>query len=280
MKTTIALIAVTALAALAARAETITIRGSDTMVILAQRWAEVYMGQNPHIRIQITGGGTGTGFAALQNRTADLINASREIRPRELEASIRAFHRRPTQYKVAIDGVAIYVNEANPVTELSIEQLAQIYTGRVRNWRELGGQDAPIIVYGRENTSGTYEFFKERVLQGRDFAADVQTMPGTASVLQAVSKDRNGIGYGGSAFAGGVRFLSVRADAASPAVAPTEENVVSKKYPIWRYLYIFLNPALDKGAVADYINWIRSDAGQQVVREMGYFPLPAHLRHR
>lgn len=257
----------------------VTMKGSDTMVILAQKWAEVYMASHPATTIQVTGGGSGTGFAALQNRTTDLANASRKIRAREVESCIRAFGRRPTEYKVALDGLSIYVNASNPMTELDVEQLQRIFTGKVRNWKELGGADAPIIVYSRENSSGTYEFFKEHVLKGADFAAGAQTMPGTAAVLQAVSKDRNGIGYGGAAYGAGAKHLNIRKDASSPAVEPTEENVVNGTYPIWRHLFIYVNPALDKGEVAAYLNWIRSDRGQNVVKDVGYYPLPPDLRH-
>lgn len=262
------------------QAATITVKGSDTMVILAQKWAEVYMSQNPNVKIQVTGGGTGTGFAALQNQQTDLCNASRKIRPKEVETCIKAFGRRPTEYKVALDGLSVYVHQSNPVEELSLEQLEAIFTGRIQNWKELGGPDARIILYSRENNSGTYEFFKEHVLQGKDFAASAQTMPGTAAVLQAVARERHGIGYGGAAYGVGAKHLRIRKAAGDPAIEPTEENVVNGSYPISRYLYIYVNPALDKGPVAEYLRWIRSDAGQAVVKEVGYYPLPPTERTR
>lgn len=261
-------------------AATITVKGSDTMVILAQKWAEVYMSTHPDVKIQVTGGGTGTGFAALQNQQTDLCNASRKIRPKEIETCIKAFGRRPTEYRVALDGLSVYVHADNPFEELSLEQLEAIFTGKIRNWKELGGPDAQIILYSRENNSGTYEFFKEHVLRGKDFAAHAQTMPGTAAVLQAVSRARYGIGYGGAAYGVGAKHLRIRKTANDPAIEPTEENVVNGSYPISRYLYIYVNPALDKGPVADYLKWIRSDAGQAVVKEVGYYPLPPELRSR
>jgi phosphate transport system substrate-binding protein len=263
----------------ASRAD-ITVKGSDTLVILAQKWAETYMGQKPGVKIQVTGGGTGTGFAALQNKTTDLCNASRKIKASEIDKCIVAFGKRPREYKVALDGLSVYVSVDNPVKELSLEQLELIFTGKVRNWKQVGGPDAPITVYSRENSSGTYEFFKEHVLKGKDFAASAQTMPGTAAVLQAVAKDKNGIGYGGAAYGAGAKHLPIKRDDASPAIEPTEENVIKGEYPIWRHLYIYVNPALDKGDVAAYLNWIRSDAGQQVVKDVGYFPLPANLREK
>jgi phosphate transport system substrate-binding protein len=275
------LVAIAALAVAApALAGTITVKGSDTMVILAQKWAEVYMGAHPGQKIQVTGGGSGTGFAALQNQTTDLCDASRKIKAPEIEACIKAFGKRPTEYKVALDGLSVYVNAENPLKELVVGQLENIFTGRIRNWKAVGGPDAPITIYSRENSSGTYEFFKEHVLKGKDFAASAQTMPGTAAVLQAVGKDKSGIGYGGAAYGTGAKHLAVKKDDSSPAIEPTEENVVKGTYPIWRHLYIYVNPALDKGDVAACLNWIRSDDGQKVVKEVGYFPLPEMLRQK
>jgi len=256
----------------------ITVKGSDTMVILAQKWAETYMEKKPGVKIQVTGGGSGTGIAALQNQTTDLCNSSRSIKAAEIATCVKAFNRRPTEYKVALDGISIYVAESNPIKEITIEQLRQIFSGKVRNWKALGGADAPITVYSRENSSGTYEFFKEHVLQGSDFASSAQTMPGTAAVLAAVAKDKNGIGYGGAAYGAGAKHVAVKKDEGSPAIEPTEETVVKGTYPIWRYLYIYVNPALDRGEVAGYLNWLRSDDGQKVVKDIGYFPLPKHLR--
>lgn len=273
-------LAVATLTALPALANNITVKGSDTLVVQAQKWAETYMGKHNKVKIQVTGGGTGTGFAALQNETTDLCNASRKIRAAEIAECIKAFGQRPTEYKVCLDGLSIYVHKDNPVKDLSLPQLELIFTGKIKNWKEVGGPDARITLYSRENSSGTYEFFKEHVLNNKDFAAHAQTMPGTASVLEAVARDKNGIGYGGAAYGAGAKHLAVRKDDRSPAIEPTEEAVVKGTYPIWRYLYIYVNPALDKGAIADYLTWIRSDEGQKLVKEVGYFPLPAHLREK
>ena len=261
-----------------ASAGSITVKGSDTLVILAQKWAEVYMGAHADVKIQVTGGGTGTGFAALQNQTTDLCDASRKAKAAEIANCIKAFNKRPTEYKVALDGLSVYVSADNPLKELTVAQVGDIFTGRFNNWKQVGGPDAPITLYSRENSSGTYEFFKENVLKGADFAASAQTMPGTAAILQAVAKDKNGIGYGGAAYGAGAKHLGIKRDDASPAIDPTEENVIAGKYPIWRYLFIYVNPALDKGEIAAYLNWIRSDDGQKVVKDVGYFPLPKNLR--
>lgn len=261
-------------------AAAITVKGSDTLVILAQKWAEVYMSKKSDVKIQVTGGGSGTGIAALQNQTTDLCNSSRKIRAAEIAECIKAFGKRPTEYKVALDGLSVYVSETNPIKELTVEQVRLIFTGKIKNWKDIGGPDAPITVYSRENSSGTYEFFKEHVLQGQDFASRAQTMPGTASVLEAVSKDKNGIGYGGAAYGKGAKHLAIKKDENSPAIEPNEETVVKGTYPIWRYLFVYVNPALDKGPTAAYLTWMRSDEGQSLVKDIGYFPLPAHLREK
>ena len=280
------LLAVTLWAAGSGWAGTITVKGSDTLVILAQKWAEVYMGKNPTTKIQVSGGGSGVGFAALQNQSTDLANASRKIKSTEIAACLKAFGKRPTEYKVALDGLSVYVQEENPVKQLTLDQLENIFTGRTKNWKEVGGPDAPITVSSRENSSGTYEFFKEPVLKGKDFAASAQTMPGTAALLQAVSKDKGAIGYGGAAYGKGARALLVKKDEASAAIEPTEENVMKGAqaapgaYPIWRYLYVYVNPALDKGEIAAYLNWIRGDESQSLVKEVGYYPLPPNLREK
>ena len=262
----------------AATAGNITVKGSDTLVILAQKWAEVYMGEHKDVKIQVSGGGSGIGFAALQAQTTDLCDASRKAKAAEIANCVKVFGKRPTEYKVALDGLSVYVSADCPVKELTVAQISDIFTGKTRNWKQVGGPDAPITVYSRENSSGTYEFFKENVLKGQDFAASAQTMPGTAAIIQAVSKDKGGIGYGGAAYGEGVKHLLVKKDENSPAIDPTEETVVNGTYPIWRYLYVYVNPALDKGDVGAYLNWIRSDAGQKVVKEVGYYPLPKNFR--
>jgi phosphate transport system substrate-binding protein len=263
----------------AAQAGNITVKGSDTLVILAQKWAEVYMGEHKDVKVQVTGGGTGTGFAALQSQTTDLCDASRPAKAAEIAKCRVVFNgARPTEYKVALDGLSVYVNPENTLTELTLDQVKDIFTGKIKNWKEVGGPDAPITVYSRENSSGTYEFFKEHVLKGSDFAASAQTMPGTAAIVQAVVKDKNSIGYGGAAYGGSSKLLAIKKDENSPAITPTEETVVNGTYPIWRHLYVYLDPAKDKGEIAAYLNWIRSDDGQKYTKEVGYYPLPKNLR--
>lgn len=236
------------------------------------------MREHSATKIQVTGGGSGIGFAALQNNTTDIADASRPIKSAERVACIKSFGKDPREYKVALDGLSIYVHSSNPLNEASIDQLEQIFTGKLTNWKDLGGPDSPITVYSRENSSGTYEFFKEHILKGKDFVSSAQTMPGTAALLQAVSNDPKGIGYGGAAYGHGAKVLKVKKTSDSPAVEPTEENVLSGKYPIWRYLFNYLNPAKDKDEIAAYLKWIRSDEGQKIVKDVGYYPLPEKLR--
>ena len=272
------IVAAMTLAGVSAQAANITMKGSDTLVILAQKWAEVYMQKNSDTKIQVNGGGSGIGFAALQNQQTDLANASRPIRAAERAACLKAFGKMPTEYKVALDGLSVYVHESNPITALSLEQLRNIFTGRVRNWKEVGGPDQPITPYSRENSSGTYEFFKEKVLQGQDFAASAQNMPGTAVLLQSVARDPKAIGYGGAAYGQGAKHIKVSKETGGEAIEPNEETILNQKYPIWRYLFIYVNPNIDKGEVKKYLTWIRSDEGQALVKDVGYFPLPEKLR--
>jgi phosphate transport system substrate-binding protein len=177
----------------------------------------------------------------------------------------------PHETVVAKDGLTIYVHESNSVSELTLEQLRDIYTGTVTNWRQLGGPDVPIVTYGRENNSGTYVYFKEHVLKDADFAATVQTLPGTAAVVNAVGQDPKGIGYGGAAYLKGVKELAVKQDAASPGVKPTVENVNNGSYPISRDLYFYTRKA-PEGAIKQFIDYALSPEGQQIATEVVYFP--------
>ena len=278
MKNKLLLLAASLATAVQVLGGSITIKGSDTMVVLAQKWAEAYMQKTPGAKVQVTGGGSGIGFAALQNGQTDLATASRPIKAKETENCIKSFGKRPTEYKVALDGITIYVNPVNTVTQLTVDELEGIYTGKIKNWKDVGGPDIPITVYSRENSSGTYEFFKEHVLKGKDFAASAQTQQGTAGVVQAVMKDKGGIGYGGVGYASGVNRLKIAKTKGGTYFEPSEEAVLAESYPLWRYLYIYVNPAVNTGEVSSLLKWIRSDEGQKLVSEASYYPLPASLR--
>ena len=249
----------------------ITIKGSDTMVILGQRWAEAYMDGHPGAVIQVTGGGSGTGIAALINGTTDICQASRPMKDDEKRKLRDRYQTMGVEIPVAKDGLAIYVPEASPVRDLSLEQLRQIYTGAVTNWKAVGGPDAPITLYGRENNSGTYVYFKDHVLRGADYSARVQTLPGTAAVVNAVARDPNGIGYGGAAYAKGVREVAVRATAAAAPVLPSAATVRDGSYPITRSLY-FYTRTRPSGQVKQFVDWVLSSDGQRLVTQVGYFP--------
>jgi phosphate transport system substrate-binding protein len=251
---------------------TVTIKGSDTMVILGQRFAEEYMKQNPNVVIQVNGGGSGTGIAALINGTVDLAQSSRPMKAGEKSDIEQRRNSKLNETPVALDALAVFVHEANPVKSLTIDQLSQIYTGTVTNWNQVGGSNAPIVLYGRENSSGTYEYFKENVLNKQDFGPRVQTLAGTAAVINAVARDRNGIGYGGIAYAQGVRAVGVKKDAASPAVEPAEANVANGTYPISRHLYFYWIDSAGPHA-QEFVKWAVSPAGQKLVENVGYFPL-------
>jgi len=249
-----------------ASVEKITVKGSDTLVILAQRWAERYMGKNKAVSIQVTGGGSGTGISALINGTTDICNASRPMKSSELQKLKERFGTLGVEIPCAKDGLSVYVSEANKVDNLTTAQLRDIFTGRITNWKEVGGKNAKIILYSRENNSGTYVYFKDNVLKGEDYAPSAQSLPGTAAVVNAVAKDANSIGYGGAAYGKGIREVKVN------GYAPTKENVMSGKYPITRYLYMYVRNK-PTGEMKKYIDWILSPEGQAIVSEVGYFPV-------
>jgi len=246
--------------------EKITVKGSDTMVILAQRWAERYMNKNSGISIQVTGGGSGTGINALINGTTDICDASRPMKSSEIQKLKERFGSSGIEIKCAKDALTIYINEGNSVTGLNMQQLKDIYTGKITNWSQVGGNDAKIILYSRENNSGTYVYFKDNVLKGADYAPSSQNLPGTAAVVNAVAKDRNGIGYGGMAYAKGIKHVNIN------GIQPTTENIANGSYPITRFLYMYLRNR-PTGEMKSYIDWILSPEGQKIVTEIGYFPI-------
>ncbi|MDD5674192.1 MAG: phosphate ABC transporter substrate-binding protein [Chitinivibrionales bacterium] len=256
----------------AAKKQVITVKGSDTIVILAQRWAESYMAAHPDVSVQVTGGGSGVGISALINGTTDICDASRPMKNSEIDKLKTRFNSLGVEIKCAKDGIALYLNESNPVNELSLDQLKAIYTGEITNWKDVGGKDEKIILYGRENSSGTYVYFRDVVLKGSDYAPATQTLPGTAAVVNAVSKDPNGIGYGGAAYAKGIKLAKVKKDAGSPAYEPNAETVKAGTYPISRYLYMYVRNK-PTGAMKAYIDWTLSAEGQQIVSKVGYFPV-------
>lgn len=256
---------------LASASGSVTLKGSDTMVILAQRWAEEFM-KIHDATVTVTGGGSGTGISALINATTDVCMSSRMMKPTEKQRLRERHNSAGVEIPVAKDGLAIYVHASNPVGEITLEQLRLVYTGKLTNWKELGGPDAKIIPYSRENSSGTYVYFKDEVLRGADFTPRAQTLPGTAAVVNAVAKDKLGMGYGGAAFAKGIKLLKVKREAAAPALLPTAATVADGSYALTRPLYFYVR-SKPSGEVAAFIEWALSPAGQAFTTQTGYFPL-------
>ena len=260
------------LPALSASAGTITVKGSDTMVVLGQRWAEEYMKKSPKTVIQVTGGGSGTGISALINGTTDICEASRSMKDTEKKQVAEKSGAPPVEMPVAKDGLSVYVNESNPLTELTMAQLKAIFTGKVTSWKEVGGPDAKIIPYSRENSSGTYVFFKEHVLENADYTPRAQNMPGTAAVVNAVAKEKFGIGYGGAAYSKGIKVLKIKKDASAPGISPSDATIKDGTYPLSRPLFFYTRtkPSADIKAFTD---WVLSKDGQAIVSKVGYFPI-------
>ena len=250
----------------------ITIKGSDTMVHLASSWAETFMMQNPDIEVSVTGGGSGTGIAALLNGTTDICAASRKIKDKELQLALeKNIH--PHEIAVAKDGIAVVVHPNNPVKELTLEQLSKIFTNKSLRWSDVGGPDEEILVLSRESSSGTYVFFQEMVLKRQDYMQDAKLMPATSAIIQSVSTDKSAIGYVGLGYGlaakDNVKILAVKADDNSHAVMPSDETVKSGQYAIARPLFLYLNGE-PKGTVKQFIDFCLSPEGQAVVKDTGY----------
>ena len=253
-----------------AYAGNVTIKGSDTMVVLGQKWAETYMKTHPGQTVQVTGGGSGTGLSALTNGTTDIAESSRPMKDSEKAAVQTKFNAAATETVVARDGLSVYVHKSNTLNEITMDQLKQIYTGKVTNWKEVGGPDQRITLYSRENNSGTYVFFKEHVLANADYAPTAQTLSGTGAVVNAVARDKTGIGYGGAAYAKNIKALKVKKDAASPAIAPSEKTVKDGTYALARALFFYTRGA-PTGDVKAFVDWVIGKDGQAVVGPVGYF---------
>jgi len=249
----------------------LTIKGSDTMVILTQRLAEEYMKAQPGAVVQVNGGGSGTGIAALINGTIDLAMASRPMKDDEKAKAKVNKGSDVVEHPIALDALGVFVHAENPVTALTIAQVRDIFQGKTKNWKEVGGPDAPIILYGRESSSGTYDYFREHVLDKGDFAPAVQTLQGTAAIINAVGQDRNGIGYGGIAYAKSVRALAVQAEGAQP-VAPSEQTVADGTYPLSRKLFFYYTANAPE-RVTSFARWAVTPEAQGLVTKVGYFPL-------
>jgi phosphate transport system substrate-binding protein len=256
--------------------------GSDTMVNLAQAWAEEYAKVDPSVSIEVSGGGTGQGVAALINGTADIANASRKLEPEEVEKAKKAHGHEPGESMVGYDALSIYVHKDNPINEIGMDELSEIFRegGKLERWDQLGvkvipgATDTKIVRVSRQNNSGTYHYFREVVLGKKaDFKAGSLDMNGSKDVVELVSRTPTAIGYSGLGYASpGVKTLKVSTKKGEPGVAPSVATTLDKTYPIARPLFMY-TPGAPSPEVKKYLDWIHSPGGQKIVQETGYVPL-------
>ena len=255
---------------------TVENKGSDTLVNLALAWAENYMQAHPELRISVTGGGSGTGIAALMNGTADIANASREMKSEEIAAA-RANGIDPIEFVVARDAIAVVVNPSNPVGKLSLQQISAIYTGKIVNWSQLGGENRPIVLLSRESNSGTYAYFLEHVIRlGKKsdllFTPDTLLMPSSEGISTEIRQNPNAIGYDGLGYVtADQKVIAVSREEGGPYVLPSVDSVNAGTYPISRPLYMY-TAGQPGGQVKTYLDWIL-DGGQSFVSQLGFVPL-------
>jgi phosphate transport system substrate-binding protein len=254
-------------------------KGSDTIVNLALAWAETYQAEHTDVRISVTGGGSGTGIAALINNTVDLANASRKIKDEEIaEAQSKGVN--PVEHIIARDAIAVIVNQENPVSELTLQQISDIYSGKITNWSEVGGEDRPIVKLSRETNSGTHVYFLETVLRlGNSenktlFSTDTLLLPSSEGIISEVRSNPNAIGYDGLGYVPeDVKTIAIAEEAGGAYVLPAIETVNDKTYPIARDLYMYTNGE-PTGIVKEYLDWIMlSVEAQEIVAELGFVPV-------
>ena len=258
----------------------IQVKGSDTMVNVAQAWAEEYQKVAADVAVEVSGGGSGVGIAALEKGTIDIANASRNMKTEEFDLAKKNTGKEPREIVCGFDAMAVYVNKDNPLNEISLDQLKQIYAegGTVTKWSQLGvkipgASDDEIVRISRQSSSGTYEFFREHVLRKVDFKLGSRDMNGSKEVVELVTSTKTAIGYSGMGYATGeVKMLNIKTEAG--VFAPTVENTVNKTYPLARSLLMY-TLGEPEGAVKNYIDWILSDAGQAIVKDNGYVPIGA-----
>jgi len=250
--------------------QSISVKGSDTILPLAQAEAEEFMNENSGKSVSVTGGGSGVGIAALIDGQVDIATASREINANETEAA-KKNGINPVEHSIAYDGITAVVNPANPVSELTFDQLRGIYNGSVSNWKEVGGEDKPIAVISRDSSSGTYKDFQKDVMLGDEYRPDALTQPATGGVVGEVSQNPNAIGYIGFAYLdNSIKALSL--DKGNGSVTPTAESILNGEYPLSRSLYFYTNGE-PSGLTKEFIDFVLSEKGQNLVSEVGYIPL-------
>jgi phosphate transport system substrate-binding protein len=252
-------------------------KGSDTIVNLALAWAERYQGAHPDVRISVTGGGSGTGIAALINKTVDLANASRQIKEEEVDEA-KANGVEPVEHIIARDAIAVIVNPENPVNELTLQQISDIYSGKLTNWSEVGGEDRPIVRLSRETNSGTHVYFLETVLRlgnSKDktlFSTNTLLLPSSEGIIAEVRQNPNAIGYDGLGYVPkDLKTIAIAKEDGGAYVLPSIATVNDKTYAIARDLYMYTNGEAT-GIVKEYLDWILSPEAQQIVVELGFVP--------
>ena len=253
-------------------------KGSDTIVNLALAWAEKYQADHPDVRISVTGGGSGTGIASLINGTVDLANASRKIKDEEIDEA-RANGIEPVEHIIAGDAIAVIVHPDNPVSQLTLQQISDIYSGKIQNWSEVGGDDRPIVRLSRETNSGTHVYFLETVLRLGSkedktlFSMETLLLPSSEGIISEVRQNPNAIGYDGLGYVPhDVKKIAIAKSAGEPYVLPSVETVNDKSYPIARDLYMY-TAGEPTGIIKAYLDWILSPEAQQIVLELGFVPI-------
>jgi len=252
-------------------------KGSDTIVNLALAWAERYQDEHPDVRISVTGGGSGTGIASLINGTVDLANASRQIKIEEIEQA-QSNGVEPLEHIIARDAIAVIVNPENPVNELTLQQISDIYSGKITNWKEVGGDDRPIVRLSRETNSGTHVYFLETVLRLGSkedktlFSTNTLLLPSSEGIIAEVRQNPNAIGYDGLGYVPhDLKMIAIAKEAGDPYVLPSIATVNDKSYPIARDLYMYTND-VPEGILKEYLDWILSPEAQLIVEELGFVP--------
>jgi len=258
-------------------AQTITVKGSTSLAPATERWATEYTKTKPSATIKVLAGGSSTGFEALLANTAELAASSRKITPKEKSDITAKRGKAPLEFKVAMDGVAIFVNASNNVQKLTVAQLTDILTGKATNWLQVGGADKPITIYGRDANSGTFSFMKEHVLKGKDFSPGAKQLTSSVQIIASVGNDTGGIGYGSIEFGKSVKHVKISEDAASAGVEPTRETIENGKYPLSRVLYIY-SAGTPTGLAHDFLKFVLSDPGQAHLTNVGLFPLSSKDR--
>lgn len=256
---------------------TIQNKGSDTMVNLALAWAEKYQSLHPEVNVSVTGGGSGTGIAALANNTVDIANASRAIKPEEVEAM--PADQKPVEFVVARDAIAVIVNPSNPVNELTLQQISDIYSGKIDNWKDVGGEDLQIVRLSRETNSGTHVYFLEEVLRLGDdenktlFSTNTLLLPSSEGITAEVRDNPHAIGYDGLGYiTPDLKVIAVAKEPGGEYIIPSADTVNSQAYPIARDLYMY-TAGQPTGTVEEYLAWIITPEAQEIVKELGFVPI-------